>query len=36
MRHPMYARALVNRNPEQTAMHYTPGQEAWSWAMAAE
>jgi hypothetical protein len=36
MRHPMYARALVNRNPDQTNARYTPGAEAWNWAMAAE
>jgi hypothetical protein len=29
MRHPMFARALVNRNPAQTQMHYVPGREAW-------
>ena len=29
MRHPMYARALVNRNPEQTNNIYAPGREAW-------
>ena len=36
MRHPMYARPLVNRNPETTNMHYAPGHEAWApaWAVA--
>ena len=29
MRHPMFARVLVNRNPAQTQMHYVPGREAW-------
>jgi hypothetical protein len=29
MRHPMFARALVNRNPAQTQMQYVPGREAW-------
>ena len=33
MRHPMYARALVNRNPAQTANQYTPGHEAARWAL---
>ena len=27
MRHPMYARALINRNPTQTNNDYAPGQE---------
>jgi hypothetical protein len=35
MRHPMFARALVNRNPEQTNNHYAPGHEAWVAAMPA-
>jgi hypothetical protein len=35
MRHPMYARPLVNRNPEQTNTRYAPGREAWMWAMPA-
>ena len=34
MRHPLYARPLVNRNPAQTNRTYTPGQDAWSWSMA--
>jgi hypothetical protein len=29
MRHPLYARPLVNRNPAQTNRHYTPGHDAW-------
>ena len=33
MRHPMFARALVNRNPEQTNNRYAPGHEAAVWAM---
>ena len=33
MRHPMFARALVNRNPEQTNNRYSPGHEAAMWAM---
>jgi len=31
MRHPLYARAHVNRNPAQTNRLYTPGHEALSW-----
>jgi hypothetical protein len=27
--HPMYNRPLVNRNPAQTAMTYSPGHDAW-------
>ena len=34
MRHPMYARALVNRNPAQTNNSYAPGQEDAVWSMA--
>jgi len=33
MQHPMYARALVNRNPAQTAMNYRPGRDAMAWSM---
>lgn len=29
MRHPLYARALVNRNPAQTNLDYAPGHDAW-------
>ncbi|MCW3474298.1 VOC family protein [Limobrevibacterium gyesilva] len=36
MRHPMYARVLVNRNPEQTNNRYAPGHEALVWSMPAE
>lgn len=31
MRHPLYAREHVNRNPAQTNRLYTPGHEALSW-----
>ncbi len=31
MRHPLYARPLVNRNPEQTNSAYMPGRDAWVW-----
>ncbi len=33
MRHPMYARALVNRNPATTNNHYATGHEAAGWRM---
>lgn len=33
MRHPMYARPFVNRDPGITNNHYAPGQEAWRPAM---
>ena len=33
MRHPLYARPLVNRNPVQTNMRFAPGHETWAWAM---
>jgi hypothetical protein len=29
MRHPLYARPLVNRNPAQTNRSYTPGHDSW-------
>jgi catechol-2,3-dioxygenase len=29
MRHPLYARPLVNRNPEQTNRNYIAGRDAW-------
>jgi hypothetical protein len=34
MQHPMYARALVNRDPAQTAMNYRPGRDSLPWSMA--
>ncbi len=34
MRHPMYARAFVNRDPVITNNHYAPGHEAARWVMA--
>ncbi|MFI4987443.1 MAG: hypothetical protein ACHQF3_08370 [Alphaproteobacteria bacterium] len=34
MRHPLYNRPLVNRNPAQTNMNYAPGHDAWAWSMA--
>lgn len=33
MRHPMYARALVNRNPSSTNDHYAAGHESAAWRM---
>ena len=29
MRHPLYARPLVNRNPSQTNRHYMPDHDTW-------
>lgn len=29
MRHPLYARPLVNRNPAQSNIHYMPGHDSW-------
>ncbi|MGH7988423.1 MAG: hypothetical protein ACREQX_19340 [Candidatus Binataceae bacterium] len=34
LKHPLYMRPLVNRNPEQNIMRYSPGYDAWNWAMA--
>jgi catechol 2,3-dioxygenase-like lactoylglutathione lyase family enzyme len=34
MRHPMYARALVNRDPAITTAHYATGHEAARWRLA--
>ena len=31
LRHPLYARPLVNRNPEQTNVDYAPGRDALDW-----
>lgn len=31
--HPLFARTLVNRNPEQTNRDYAPGYDAGQWAM---
>jgi catechol 2,3-dioxygenase-like lactoylglutathione lyase family enzyme len=35
MRHPMYARPLINRNPEQTNRVYAPGHEELGWSLPA-
>ncbi|MBV8538033.1 MAG: hypothetical protein JO128_20725 [Alphaproteobacteria bacterium] len=34
VRNPLYRRPLVNRNPDQTNMAYTPGADALSWELA--
>lgn len=31
MRHPLFNRVLVNRNPTLTQRGYKPGQDAWAW-----
>jgi hypothetical protein len=33
MRHPLYLRPLVNRNPSQSIIEYAPGEDARNWAM---
>ncbi len=33
MRHPLFMRPLVNRNPSQNIMHYAPGYDAWNPSM---
>ncbi len=33
MRHPLFARPLVNRDPTQTPRTYAPDHDAWRWAM---
>ena len=35
MKHPLYLRPLVNRNPAQNIMRYEPGSDARNWATAA-
>ena len=32
LKHPLYLRPLVNRNPSQTIMRYAPGEDARNWA----
>jgi catechol 2,3-dioxygenase-like lactoylglutathione lyase family enzyme len=34
MKHPLYLRPLVNRNPSQSIIGYSPGEDARNWAMA--
>ena len=33
MRHPLYARVLVNRNPEASNLRYAPGHDAALWSL---
>jgi len=33
MRHPLFNRPLVNRNPDQTNVAYMPGRDAWIWSL---
>ena len=35
MRHPLYARPLVSRNPEQTNRIFAPGHEELAWSLPA-
>ncbi len=35
MRHPLFMRPLVNRNPSQSNINYAPGYDAWIPGMAA-
>ncbi len=35
MKHPLYLRPLVNRNPSQNIMRYAPGEDARNWATIA-
>jgi predicted enzyme related to lactoylglutathione lyase len=35
MKHPLYLRPLVNRNPSQNIMRYAPGEDARNWAAVA-
>jgi hypothetical protein len=33
MKHPIYLRPLVNRNPSQSNIDYAPGYDGWNWGM---
>ncbi len=33
MKHPLYARPLLNRNPAQSNTRYAPGHEIQAWSM---
>jgi hypothetical protein len=35
MKHPLYLRPLVNRNPSQSIVGYSPGEDARNWAMVS-
>jgi hypothetical protein len=34
MKHPLFLRPLINRNPAQSNVDYAPGYDAWNWSMA--
>ncbi|HKN00452.1 MAG TPA: hypothetical protein VJX23_08035 [Candidatus Binataceae bacterium] len=36
MRHPLYMRPLVNRDPAQSNMNYAPGRDGWNWATQSD
>jgi hypothetical protein len=36
MKHPIYLRPLVNRNPSQSNINYAPGFDAWTWGAPHE
>jgi hypothetical protein len=36
MKHPLYMRPLVNRNPAQSIFKYAPGYDAWNWGAAEQ
>ncbi|MGO9606708.1 MAG: hypothetical protein ACLQAT_25525 [Candidatus Binataceae bacterium] len=36
MKHPLYMRPLVNRDPAQSNMNYAPGHDAWNWATQSD
>ncbi len=36
MRHPLFMRPLVNRNPAQSNINYAPGYDAWIPGMTAQ
>jgi len=36
MKHPLYLRPLVNRNPHQSIIDYSPGEDALNWAAASQ
>ncbi len=36
LKHPLYMRPLVNRNPRQNIMRYSPGNDAWNWMASGE
>jgi hypothetical protein len=34
MKHPIYMRPLINRDPAQSNLNYAPGFDAWTWGMS--